>query len=125
MTHAIRGFLSSRIIGVLTISLFCCASAFAGEGNEHWVGTWGTALHAPDLGVPGLANTGFKPIVPDQVPTTPAPTEEQVAVIAAPPGPLVVIAGAAGFTALLMPATSGTVRPKGPTSSERVVGIHS
>src|ERR1700704_1373993 len=30
-----------------------------GNGNDHWVGTWGTALHEPDLGVPGLANTGF------------------------------------------------------------------
>ncbi len=29
------------------------------NGNEHWVGTWGTALHQPDLGIPGLANPGF------------------------------------------------------------------
>jgi lysophospholipase L1-like esterase len=58
MTHAIRGFLSSRIIGVLTISLFCCASAFAGEGNEHWVGTWSTALHGPEP-APGLTSPGF------------------------------------------------------------------
>jgi lysophospholipase L1-like esterase len=35
------------------------AGADAGNGNEHWVGTWGNALHQPDLGVPGLANTGF------------------------------------------------------------------
>ena len=28
-----------------------------------------------------LASTGFKPIVPAQVPTTPAPTEEQVALL--------------------------------------------
>lgn len=27
--------------------------------KEPWVETWGTALHAPDFGVPGLANTGF------------------------------------------------------------------
>jgi lysophospholipase L1-like esterase len=27
--------------------------------KEHWVGTWGAALHAPDLGVPGLTNIGF------------------------------------------------------------------
>jgi lysophospholipase L1-like esterase len=33
--------------------------AGAGDGTEHWVGTWGNALHEPDLGVPGLANTGF------------------------------------------------------------------
>ena len=33
----------------------------AGEtnANGHWVGTWGNALHQPDLGVPGLSNTGF------------------------------------------------------------------
>lgn len=31
----------------------------AGNGNEHWVGTWSASLHEPDLGVPGLANTGF------------------------------------------------------------------
>ena len=28
-----------------------------------------------------LENTGFKPIVPDRVPTTPAPTEEQIALL--------------------------------------------
>jgi lysophospholipase L1-like esterase len=27
--------------------------------HENWVGTWSTALHAPDLGVPGLSNIGF------------------------------------------------------------------
>jgi lysophospholipase L1-like esterase len=30
-----------------------------GDNNDHWVGTWSTSLHPPDLGVPGLANTGF------------------------------------------------------------------
>src|SRR4051812_24990085 len=34
-------------------------AAIGGSGNEHWVGTWGTSLHEPDLGVPGLANAGF------------------------------------------------------------------
>jgi lysophospholipase L1-like esterase len=34
-------------------------AALAGNGNEHWVGTWSTALHEPDTGVPGLANPGF------------------------------------------------------------------
>jgi lysophospholipase L1-like esterase len=28
-------------------------------GGQEWVGTWSTALHAPDLLVPGLVNTGF------------------------------------------------------------------
>src|SRR4051794_18869414 len=40
------------------------AGAFAGSGmagneNENWVGTWSAAMHEPDLGIPGLANTGF------------------------------------------------------------------
>jgi lysophospholipase L1-like esterase len=29
------------------------------RANQHWVGTWSNALHQPDLGVPGLANSGF------------------------------------------------------------------
>jgi lysophospholipase L1-like esterase len=54
---------------VLVALLAACAFALPGlaqepgagegEGNEHWVGTWGNALHEPDLGVPGLANSGF------------------------------------------------------------------
>ena len=28
--------------------------------DGHWVGTWATAPHQPDLGVPGLANQGFE-----------------------------------------------------------------
>src|SRR5258708_4001065 len=35
------------------------AADLAGNGNDHWVGTWATALHEPDLGVPGLSNAGF------------------------------------------------------------------
>src|SRR4051812_19022943 len=31
----------------------------AGTENDHWLGTWSTSLHEPDLGVPGLANAGF------------------------------------------------------------------
>src|SRR6058998_1729590 len=34
-------------------------AAFAGNGNEHRVGAWSTALHQPDLGIPGLSNSGF------------------------------------------------------------------
>jgi lysophospholipase L1-like esterase len=33
--------------------------AFSWDGNEYWVGTWSTALHAPAPGPPGLTNTGF------------------------------------------------------------------
>ena len=45
-------------ITIIAAGAFAIA-ALAGNGNEHWVGTWGTALHEPDLGVPGLANAGF------------------------------------------------------------------
>jgi lysophospholipase L1-like esterase len=39
-------------------------TAIASDGHnddhrEQWVGTWGNALHQPDLGVPGLNNSGF------------------------------------------------------------------
>lgn len=52
--------LTAVAVGALASAAVAADSAGFGEsGNEHWVGTWGTALHAPDLGVPGLANTGF------------------------------------------------------------------
>ncbi len=51
-----------RTLRGLSVTLVA-AGAFAASGlgndNENWVGTWGTAVHQPDLGVPGLANTGF------------------------------------------------------------------
>src|SRR4051794_4969468 len=45
-------------------TLLIAASAFAvtaiaANDGESWIGAWGAALHEPDLGVPGLANTGF------------------------------------------------------------------
>jgi GDSL-like Lipase/Acylhydrolase len=49
----------------LTAGAFAIASfvtdlaAFAGDDNEHWVGTWSTALHAPNAGPPGLTDPGF------------------------------------------------------------------
>jgi lysophospholipase L1-like esterase len=46
--------------GAFTVAGLAEASeAGDGNGNEQWVGTWGNALHQPDLGVPGLANPGF------------------------------------------------------------------
>ena len=77
MTHAIRGFLSGQRIGVLTISLLFAAAglatapaAFAGNANEHWVGTWSTALHEPDTRIapinamnPGFNNQTLRQIV--------------------------------------------------------------
>jgi lysophospholipase L1-like esterase len=65
MTHTCRGFLVRPHIGALTTCLLFAAgfaaapAATAGNGNEEWVATWSTALHEPDLGIPGLANTGF------------------------------------------------------------------
>jgi lysophospholipase L1-like esterase len=67
MTHANRGFLSSRLTRAVRISLLfaaagvaTCPVASAGNENESWVGTWSTAPHAPDLLVPGLSNPGFE-----------------------------------------------------------------
>lgn len=54
-----------RLLLAVAVGAFATAAiasdrpSFAGNGDEHWVATWGTALHAPDLGVPGLANSGF------------------------------------------------------------------
>ncbi|HXJ87176.1 MAG TPA: SGNH/GDSL hydrolase family protein [Candidatus Binatia bacterium] len=57
--------LLSRCFVFLLVQLFTAASIMAadsrassGGGNEHWVATWSTALHQPDL-LPGLTNTGF------------------------------------------------------------------
>ena len=63
MKQAIHGSLSLRRNGTFIISLLLATTAALGAGaendNEHWVGTWSTSLHQPDLGVPGLANAGF------------------------------------------------------------------
>jgi hypothetical protein len=54
-----------RLLLAVAVGAFATAAiasdrpVFGGNGDEHWVATWGTALHAPDLGVPGLANSGF------------------------------------------------------------------
>ena len=60
-----RCLLGRRIIGVLILSLLFVSAGWAansgpfGEGDdEHWVGTWSTTLHAPEL-LPGFTNTGF------------------------------------------------------------------
>ena len=46
--------------GAFTAAGFAADAERAGrDNNDRWVGTWGTALHEPNLGVPGLANTGF------------------------------------------------------------------
>src|SRR5438045_5118836 len=53
--------MSGRTIRTLTLvaaSTYALSGA-AAYGGELWVGTWSTALHEPDLGVPGLSNTGF------------------------------------------------------------------
>ena len=60
-----RSFLSRRFITLLLFQLLPVSAlvaadhAYAEDGNEHWVATWSTALHQPDLLVPGLANSGF------------------------------------------------------------------
>ena len=53
-------FLTALVLAVCTT--FSVAGELdrrGGNTNDRWVGTWGTALHQPDLGVRGLANTGF------------------------------------------------------------------
>src|SRR2546423_3524832 len=56
---------SRQLLVVLAIrllfasSLATATSAWAGTSGEEWVATWSTALHEPDLGVPGLASGGF------------------------------------------------------------------
>ena len=53
------------VMTVAAASVFAAASlgadvvGAARNGNDNWVGTWSTALHEPDLGVPGLSNPGF------------------------------------------------------------------
>src|SRR5206468_6778223 len=52
-----------RAITFLLVQVLSIAGAAAGDSqghDDHWVATWSTALHEPDLLIPGLANTGFK-----------------------------------------------------------------
>jgi lysophospholipase L1-like esterase len=65
-THTLpvyRGFLTRGFIAILLLQLLpagaVVAADYSGKGNEQWLATWSTALHQPDLLVPGLANTGF------------------------------------------------------------------
>jgi lysophospholipase L1-like esterase len=57
--NSIRGRTIRSLTLVVAGSTFA-ASLVAADGNDGWVGTWSTAVHQPDLGVPGLANTGFE-----------------------------------------------------------------
>src|SRR5260370_10149224 len=52
-------FTAVAVVALASAAVAANSPGFGESGNQHWVGTWGTALHAPDLGVPGLANTGF------------------------------------------------------------------
>ena len=51
--------LSATLIATGALTVVGFAADFDGNWYDRWVGTWGTSLHEPDLGVPGLANTGF------------------------------------------------------------------
>jgi len=61
MRHkAISKFSMATLPPIFLFSVFAGAlPVHAGNDHEHWVGTWSTSLHEPDLGVPGLANAGF------------------------------------------------------------------
>ena len=52
-------FTAVAVVALASAAVAANSPGFGESGNQHWVGTWGTALHAPDLGVPGLVNTGF------------------------------------------------------------------
>jgi lysophospholipase L1-like esterase len=59
------GFLPRRSVAILSLGLLLASVTDAaaiceqtGDWNEHWVGTWSTTLHAPEL-LPGFTNTGF------------------------------------------------------------------
>jgi hypothetical protein len=59
------GFLTRRWVAILSLGLLLASVTDAaaiceqtGDCNEHWVGTWSTTLHAPEL-LPGFTNTGF------------------------------------------------------------------
>ena len=43
----------------LALAASFATAGFAATAKEHWIGTWGASLHEPDLGIPGLANSGF------------------------------------------------------------------
>jgi lysophospholipase L1-like esterase len=60
-----RGFLTRRSVAILSLGLLLTSITDAAangqqreDSHEHWVSTWSTALHAPEL-VPGLTNGGF------------------------------------------------------------------
>lgn len=55
-----RQFLKTVVAAVAfaVAGLTAHPAAFAGNGNEHWVGTWSTAMHPPDAGF-GITNAGF------------------------------------------------------------------
>jgi len=58
-------FLTRRSVARLSLGLVlggitavAAARAQRGDGNGHWVATWSTTLHAPEL-LPGFTNAGF------------------------------------------------------------------
>ncbi len=69
LTVKAKGSCISALRMLLLASLVICGcTAFVqagqlggrhGNDDDRWLGTWSTALHEPDLGVPGLANAGF------------------------------------------------------------------
>jgi lysophospholipase L1-like esterase len=55
----LRRLVATVVTAVTWAVLAMAPMAFGGEGNDHWVGTWSTALHSPDLIVLG-SNPGFE-----------------------------------------------------------------
>jgi lysophospholipase L1-like esterase len=52
-----KGLLRPLSVTVVVAGLF--AAFGLADDNEKWVAAWSAAMHQPDLGVPGLTNTGF------------------------------------------------------------------
>jgi lysophospholipase L1-like esterase len=58
--------LTALALGALAMGVLPLPAGFAGNGNEHWVGTWSAALHPPDILLasnPGFNNQTLRQIV--------------------------------------------------------------
>jgi lysophospholipase L1-like esterase len=51
--------LGATVLLTIVMPVLALTASTAENDNEHWVGTWGTSLHEPSPGPPGLTNAGF------------------------------------------------------------------
>jgi lysophospholipase L1-like esterase len=57
--NSIRGNGRKLVLSAVAVLTLISPAAVARGDNDHWVGTWSTALHQPSPGPPGLTNPGF------------------------------------------------------------------